>query len=78
MYYKVSWIFAGPHAEGTAEHHIKHLKQFSSAGNLPFKKIDSSRLDQYAVEVLVVCEEPVKDVLVNRLKPHRVEPTELA
>jgi len=70
---KLIWDFRGPAAYKTAEHHVKHLKEFivmekTELDITGFKEIN----DMYSIAFMVVEEKEmisIRDVL----KPHRGE-----
>ncbi|WP_419210918.1 hypothetical protein ACNR9Q_09150 [Maribacter sp. X9] len=70
---KLIWDFRGPTALKTAEHHVKHLKEFINVENTAlnitgFKEIN----DMHSIAFMVV-EEKEMITVRDLLKPHRGE-----
>jgi len=68
---KLIWDFHGGDAKGTAEGHVKNLKQFMEKENIPYHDTDvHSTVDFHQMACITVDE---KDVVTLRdaLKPHR-------
>ncbi|MDA7803094.1 hypothetical protein N8987_00775 [Crocinitomix sp.] len=68
---RLIWDFYGESAEGTAKHHVIHLKEFMEKENLSFfnEGIDSKG-ELHALAYITIEEENVKAVR-DALKPHR-------
>ena len=70
------WDFHGPHAQGTAEHHAIHLKQFADKESIDIRSHGSERLsDAHHIAFLVVQRKdmiPVRDAL----RPNRATTSE--
>ncbi len=68
---KLIWDFRGPNALKTAEHHAKHLEEFSTSEKLKnsFSKVETVS-DNHHIAFLVV-EENIMNELRERLKPTR-------
>ncbi|HBU77224.1 MAG TPA: hypothetical protein DEF18_03910 [Muricauda sp.] len=68
---KIIWDFRGPTASHTAEHYLKHLKEFAEVEEL---KYDLEGLEHFSpthsIAYLVVDEVELKEVR-SILKPHR-------
>ena len=70
---KLIWDFRGPAGAKTAEHHEKHLKEFSAIEKLPNPITGFQILnDMHAIAFMVVTDAHL--ILVrDTLKPHRAE-----
>jgi hypothetical protein len=68
---KLVWDFYGPDSKGTAEHHVRHLKQFMNVESKSYFEtgVDGT-LDFHFLAFLVVTEADVV-FLRDKLKPHR-------
>ncbi|MBW8243867.1 hypothetical protein K1F50_13750 [Muricauda oceani] len=68
---KIIWDFRGPGAAHTAEHYLKHLKEFAEVEEL---KYDLGGVEHFSpahsIAYLVVAEFELKEVR-EILKPHR-------
>lgn len=68
---KLIWDFRGPDAEMTAQHHAKHLKEYSNSPNLSMAHSGSEKIsDTHTIAYLVVTDSEMPTVRDN-LKPHR-------
>lgn len=68
---KLIWDFRGPHAEKTAIHHEKHLKDYIKIKGLAITILGTERLtDMHSIAFLVVDETDMKPIR-DALKPHR-------
>lgn len=76
---KLIWDFRGPAAEKTAEHHEKHLKEFSRIEKTAWNITGHEHLNEvHSIAYIVVNEDEMISVR-DALKPHRGElwdPTE--
>lgn len=67
------WDFRGPTAFKTAEHHVKHLKEFILAENISLDITGHTEINElFSIAFMVVVEENMIAVR-DALKPHRAE-----
>jgi hypothetical protein len=70
---KLIWDFRGPEAFKTAEHHEKHLKEYSTAEELPLNITGHTKINEmHSIAFMVVTDEHMITVR-DTLKPHRGE-----
>jgi len=68
---KLIWDFHGPDAHKIAEHHEKHLKEYSIIEKLAITITGTESMsDMHAIAFLVVNEDQMKPIR-DALKPHR-------
>ncbi|MEO9531819.1 MAG: hypothetical protein ABJG68_13645 [Crocinitomicaceae bacterium] len=68
---KLIWDFHGGDAQGTAEHHLRHLKQFMEREKLEMVRTSvQSANDLHSMACLTVNEKDVR-ILRDTLKPNR-------
>ena len=68
---KLIWDFRGPDALKTAEHHSKHLKEFSIIEKLHFYEINLLEISElHCLSFMIVDEKDMKTYR-DALKPHR-------
>lgn len=68
---KLIWDFRGPEAEITAQHHARHLEEFTAARALSLYLIGHEKIsDMHSIAYMVVFETEMPEVR-DALKPHR-------
>lgn len=68
---RLIWDFHGESAEGTAKHHVIHLKEFMAKEELAyFNEGIGSNGELHALAYITVQEENIKEIR-DALKPHR-------
>ncbi|WP_439128592.1 hypothetical protein [Polaribacter sp.] len=70
---KLLWDFRGEDAKKTANHHTKHLKEFTVAENLPFYSIDVLEINPMLSVAFIIVDEKNMKTFRDALKPHRGE-----
>ncbi|TVR76968.1 MAG: hypothetical protein EA412_12420 [Chitinophagaceae bacterium] len=73
--YKISWYFHGQVALQTAEHYEKHLYQFAKRNNIIINESKIETLNEFSVELFILCNEPGHQAFINSLKPAKFTET---
>jgi len=68
---KLVWDFHGDDAEKTAEHHVRHLKEFMEREKMLLINADVSSHDSYHHMATMTVNEADVIMLRDALKPHR-------
>ncbi|MGC1515211.1 MAG: hypothetical protein WA810_06510 [Maribacter sp.] len=70
---KLIWDFRGPAAQKTAEHHVKHLKEFIVAEKTLLDITGFQEINELHSTAFMVVEEKEMIAIRDLLKPHRGE-----
>jgi hypothetical protein len=68
---RMIWDFHGPHAEGTAEHHAIHLKQFAEKESLEFRESGSEIISESHHIAYLVIQRTDMILVRDALRPNR-------
>ncbi len=68
---KFIWDFHGPNGKPTAEHHVKHLREFAEAKNLQNTVLGVEEINPMHHIAYMVVENEMMDSLRAILKPNR-------
>lgn len=70
-YFKLIWDFKGPNAQQTAEHHLIHLNEYTTANSInDYEKGVEVLSDLHSFAYVVVTDADMP-TLRDQLKPHR-------
>ena len=68
---KLIWDFRGPNAAPIAEHHVKHLLEYTISEGLENTRCDIEKVSDMHCIAFMVVDKDQMNVLRERLKPHR-------
>ena len=70
---KLMWDFRGPNSEGTAKHHVIHLKEYARAKGLKNTTCDFFTASEFYAVAYIIVEERDMIMVRDALRPHRGE-----
>ncbi|RFN60199.1 hypothetical protein [Marixanthomonas ophiurae] len=68
---KLIWDFRGPNAIKIAEHHAKHLKEFTTTESLENTTCDTEQINPMHCTAFLITPKDKMDFIRERLKPNR-------
>jgi len=68
---KLIWDFRGPNASKIAEHHVIHLKEFTTAEELKNTNCDTEQVTPMHHIAFLIINKDKMDFIRERLKPNR-------
>ena len=68
---RFEWNFFGEDGKGTAEHHVRHLKEFMHRERFEAIQYDVKPVDELIWSAMMVIDEPTAHQIKTALKPNR-------
>ena len=68
---KLIWDFRGMEAKEIAQHHVKHLEEYSAAQNKPHQGLGIEEISEYYALAFMIVNEDEMLSFRDALRPHR-------